>query len=115
MALLGLTAVLLSGCQSSPASPGSDSHTGMPLDHLPALRGDYFPLQSRAVGRPFHIYVRLPAGYDTTADISYPVIYVLDGDLLRTASIEGGTHAADSADSYRLGMNWLLGNLVDGD
>lgn len=30
---------------------------------------------------------------------------------LRTATIEGATHAADSANSYRLGMLWLFGRL----
>ena len=53
-----------------------------PLDHLPALSGDYFLFESRDVGRPFHIYVRLPEGYDENSSEQYPVVYLLDGDSL---------------------------------
>ncbi len=53
-----------------------------PLDHLPALRGDYFPIQSEATGRPYHIYVRLPDGYDPASERLYPTVYLLDGDSL---------------------------------
>lgn len=71
----------LSACQTAPpgAVEGSDGVT--PLDHLPALSGDYFEFQSDAVGRPFHIYVRLPEGYSTDGE-PYPVVYLLDGDSL---------------------------------
>jgi uncharacterized protein len=54
----------------------------VPLDHLPALRGDYFPIRSQATGWPYHIYVRLPEGYSDTPDALYPVVYVTDGDSL---------------------------------
>jgi uncharacterized protein len=53
-----------------------------PLQHLPALRGDYFRFESAALGRALHVYVRLPADYDADAAIRYPVVYVLDGDSL---------------------------------
>jgi uncharacterized protein len=53
-----------------------------PLDHLPALSGDYFPLHSAATGRDYHIFVRLPEGYEATSSASYPVVYILDGDSL---------------------------------
>jgi len=53
-----------------------------PLDHLPALSGDYFQFESRSVGRPFHIYVRFPEGYDENSNERYPVVYLLDGDSL---------------------------------
>lgn len=53
-----------------------------PLDHLPVLRGDYFPFDSRAVGRPFHIHVRLPENYQSDEGARYPVVYLLDGDSL---------------------------------
>jgi uncharacterized protein len=59
----------------------ANSEDTIPLNHLPALSGDYFRFESHAVGRPFHIYVRLPEGYvDDTAQ--YPVVYLLDGDSL---------------------------------
>ena len=53
-----------------------------PLDHLPALRGDYFRIDSDATGRPYHIYVRYPEGYDPAGDIRYPTVYLTDGDSL---------------------------------
>ena len=61
-------------------SPASE--VPRPLDHLPALGGDYFLFESRNVGRPFHIYVRLPEGYDANSSEQYPVVYLLDGDSL---------------------------------
>jgi predicted alpha/beta superfamily hydrolase len=54
----------------------------VPLDHLPALAGGYFPLVSQASGRRYHVYVRLPEGYDPARAQAYPVVYVLDGDSL---------------------------------
>lgn len=54
----------------------------IPLDFLPVLNGDYFKLNSQIIGRPYHIYVRYPEGYDETEDQQYPVIYLLDGDSL---------------------------------
>ncbi|SIN65125.1 hypothetical protein SAMN02745824_1475 [Parasphingorhabdus marina DSM 22363] len=50
------------------------------IAHLPALAGDYFALSSEKVGRTFHIYVRLPEGYESNPKQSYPVVYLLDGD-----------------------------------
>ncbi len=58
------------------------SQAVQPLDHLPALSGDYFKFESRTVGRPFHIYVRLPEDYDESSSERYPVVYLLDGDSL---------------------------------
>jgi uncharacterized protein len=60
-----------------PARPPS-----VPLEHLPALAGDYFPLTDPGSGRVHHVYVRYPEGYDATAATRYPVVYVLDGDSL---------------------------------
>ncbi|GJM10591.1 MAG: hypothetical protein DHS20C11_28670 [Lysobacteraceae bacterium] len=78
-----LTAVLLLlGCQSTARQSQTDTDSTIPLDHLPALAGDYFQFHSRAVGRPFHIYVSLPEGYDASESREYPVIYLLDGDSL---------------------------------
>lgn len=50
------------------------------IAHLPALWGDYFKLSSKKAGRDYHIYVRLPEGYDANPDHSYPTVYLLDGD-----------------------------------
>jgi predicted alpha/beta superfamily hydrolase len=72
----------LAACQTtSPLQPPAQSRV-TPLDYLPALKGDYFKLESKAVGRPFHIYVRLPESYAQKPDARYPVVYLLDGDSL---------------------------------
>jgi len=39
----------------------------------------YERFESETIGRGFHVYVMLPDGYDSSADTSYPTIYVLDG------------------------------------
>lgn len=68
-----------------PATITGDSATPssvVPLDHLPGLTGDYFPLASDANGRTYHVYVRLPEGYDASGDETWPVVYLLDGDSL---------------------------------
>ena len=65
------------------AAPPSDEATQpLPLDHLPALRGGYFPLLDTASGHAYHVYVRLPEGYDAAAGATWPVVYLLDGDSL---------------------------------
>lgn len=73
---LTLCLLLLLVCASAPRADL------VPLNHLPASRADYFQLNSREVGRPFHIYVRLPADYDRAAATRYPTVYVTDGDSL---------------------------------
>lgn len=63
------------------AAPAAAQRNSVPLDYLPALKGDYFPLQSREAGHLYHIYVRLPEDYEKGSQ-SYPVVYLLDGDSL---------------------------------
>lgn len=78
VAALCLMAVL-SGCAATRPEPP----VGLtPLDVLPALRGDYFPIHSAATGRTYHIHVRLPEGYDPAAATLYPTVYLTDGDSL---------------------------------
>ncbi len=67
----------LAGCTSVPQERAS-----VPLDHLPALAGDYFPISSESTGGTYHIYVRLPEGYNADPARLYPVVYLLDGDSL---------------------------------
>ena len=76
--------LLLAACASLPGAPEPPPAAAgiTPLDYLPALKGDYFKLESRSVGRPYHVYVRLPEGYDPAAAKRYPVVYLLDGDSL---------------------------------
>ncbi|HET7817601.1 MAG TPA: alpha/beta hydrolase-fold protein, partial [Sphingomicrobium sp.] len=56
--------------------------TPVPLDFLPALKGDHFGVNSAATGHSYHIYVRLPDGYEADRARRYPVVYLLDGDSL---------------------------------
>lgn len=63
----------------SPASAAQDA-PAIPLNHLPAIAGDYFPLASKETGLTYHIYVRHPQGYADDTAKRYPIIYLLDGD-----------------------------------
>lgn len=67
-------AALLSAC-TAPITRGAE-----PLDFLPSLTGDYFPLKSAAMGSTYHVYVRYPEKYLTDRTARYPVVYLLDGD-----------------------------------
>ncbi|MCD9027479.1 esterase family protein [Luteimonas sp. BDR2-5] len=85
LALACTATLLLAACASPPlAGPHAARAAAapVPLDHLPALRGDYFALDSQHTGRRHHIYVRLPEGYAENPHARYPVVYVLDGDSL---------------------------------
>lgn len=72
--------LLLAGCQTAPTSEPNAKL--IPLNHLPALAGDYFTIASEETGTSYHIYVRLPEGYDANRQKKYPVVYLLDGDSL---------------------------------
>lgn len=51
------------------------------IDHLTGLApADHVKLNSEIVGRPYHIFVRLPEDYHKT-DKLYPTVYLLDGDI----------------------------------
>ena len=63
------------------AAPGV-VQDAIPLDHLPALRGDYFRVESASTGRPYPLYIRYPEGYDPAAARLYPTVYLTDGDSL---------------------------------
>lgn len=71
------------GCAAPPVAPPTIASQGAAtLEHLPAIRSDYFRLDSRTLGRPFHIYVRLPDSYRDAPARAYPAVYLLDGDSL---------------------------------
>lgn len=74
--------LVLAACQAPPPAAQNGTIASTPLDHLPALRGDYFKHVSRAVGRLLHIYVAFPESYTQRARARYPVVYLLDGDSL---------------------------------
>ncbi len=61
----------------SAASAGED------LQFLHGL-GDtrYHHVESKGIGRGYHVYVMLPDGYEQAPDESYPTVYLLDGGAL---------------------------------
>lgn len=66
-------------CASAPANAEAPGQV-QPMNFLPAIAGDYFPLASKATGTLYHIYIRYPQGYAEAPDQRYPVVYLLDGD-----------------------------------
>ncbi len=42
----------------------------------------YQRIDSKIIGRPYHLFIMLPDGYDESPEQSYPTIYVLDGGAL---------------------------------
>ena len=75
---LAIAAALLVPVAAAAAQPA----TIVPLNHLPALAGDYFAIDSREAGHRYHVYVRTPEGYDENPAKRYPIVYLLDGDSL---------------------------------
>jgi hypothetical protein len=80
--LLAAASTMLIGCHSMGGSSRGSAAWHEPLDYLSGLRADYFRLESKRIGRGFHICVRLPEGYGQEKDKRYPTVYVLDGDVL---------------------------------
>lgn len=81
-AIAVLAALSLSLAAAPAVAQAVDEAVSAPLDRLAALRGDYFRIQSAATGGLYHIYVRYPEGYDPAADVTYPTVYLTDGDSL---------------------------------
>lgn len=87
-AVLALATISVAGCTTIETSHhktldhGPAQRNSVPLDYLPALKGDYFEIDSKLVGRKYHIYTRLPEGYEGDTTERYPVVYLLDGDSL---------------------------------
>lgn len=78
--LITLSALLsLAACG---AEPPSLTRPLVPLNYLPAVSGDYFPIVSKATGTRYHIYIRYPESYSQGGKQHYPIIYLLDGDSL---------------------------------
>ena len=75
-----LLALSIAGSTAAGAQPAPSPV--IPLNHVPAIKGDYFPLRSVEAGHDYHIYVRLPEGYADDPARLYPIVYLLDGDSL---------------------------------
>ena len=75
IASLGL---ILLGAEATAAPPRHEPV--QPMNFLPAIAGDYFPLASVATGVRYHIYVSYAQGYAANPAKQYPVVYLLDGD-----------------------------------
>lgn len=61
----------------------STVYAGVDTQYLQGM-GDvrYHHLDSKIIGRGFHVYVSLPDEYEQSSGETYPTIYVLDGGLL---------------------------------
>lgn len=79
-AIIAAAALAAAACTAVPTALPPPPVT--PLDHLPALKGDYFAIDSREAGHRYHIYVRYPEGYAERPNDRFPVLYLLDGDSL---------------------------------
>ena len=66
---------MLPACSAAPSAGRI-----VPLNYLPSLAGDYFPLKSAVMGSTYHIYIRYPDGYADQPGKRYPIVYLLDGD-----------------------------------
>ena len=52
------------------------------INYLPGIApADHYAIKSAETGRPHHVFVRLPEGYEQS-EKTYPVVYLLDGDIL---------------------------------
>ncbi len=80
--LLSILGLIVLSCFTMTATAADDTRDVGPITYLPALAGDYFPIESTAVGRKYHIFVRFPEGYSQSTEAKYPVVYLLDGDSL---------------------------------
>ena len=80
MKALARLLLLFAGLALTVIQPATAAPT--PIDYLPALKGGYFPIKSKETDLTYHIYVRLPDGYDANPQRKYPVVYLLDGDSL---------------------------------
>ena len=79
MVLIGRWLLALSVC-AFPAGPAATQN--FDPQYLQGLHHSHYHFfESESVGRPYHLYVRLPDEY-APGDSRYPVIYVLDGGAL---------------------------------
>ncbi len=80
-----ITALFLTACQTGGSSLAQVNDqqellSEVPVKYLSGMNAPkYHLVESEIVGRPFHLYVRLPEDYDPT--LSYPTIYLLDGGI----------------------------------
>ena len=69
----------------------------------------YHRIESKATGRPYHIYVKMPDGYKDSPEQSYPTIYLLDGGALfplMAAYSRYLTFAEEMPDSIIVGISY---------
>jgi len=89
------------------------------IDKLQSLNNPhYYQLNSQTLGRPFHIFVRLPDNYEEDAGASYPVVYLLDGGL--TFPMLAGYYRylrfnAEVPDAILVGISYGADNFEDGN
>lgn len=77
-----ITKLALALLAASGSATNAIAGENAPLSHLPALTGDYFRLDSRGDLGTYHVYIRYPEGYGKDPTVTYPTVYLLDGDSL---------------------------------
>ena len=78
----------------------------------------YQRVDSETLGRPFHIFVMLPDGYDQTPGENYPTIYVLDGGALfplLAAYYRYLNFGEEIPDAIIVGISYGSANFEDGN
>lgn len=53
-----------------------------PIQYLTGVAGDYWAIDSEAADHRYHVFVNYPESYDDAPERTYPVVYLLDGDIL---------------------------------
>ncbi len=107
-------AVLVCWIALLPASAGADD-----IGKLQGLNSPrYHLLDSETLGRPFHIFVRLPESYEEDAGVSYPVVYLLDGGV--TFPMLAGYYrylwfSEEVPDAILVGISYGADNFEDGN
>jgi predicted alpha/beta superfamily hydrolase len=89
------------------------------FDKLQGLNSPrYHQLDSKVLGRPLHIFVRLPEGYEENAEARYPVVYLLDGGI--TFPVLAGYYrylrfGEEVPDTILVGISYGADNFEDGN
>ncbi|WP_262693144.1 alpha/beta hydrolase [Kordiimonas aquimaris] len=111
-----LTLPIILGATTLPSS--AQDTDGAPITFMHGLnQPEYDQVSSETLGRDFHVYIRLPAGYHET-EAKYPVVYLLDGGA--TFPILGGYYnylsfAGDVPNMIVIGISYGSNTLEGGN
>jgi len=78
----------------------------------------YHQIDSEIIGRPYHLFIMLPDGYDGSPEQYYPTIYVLDGGALfplLSAYYRYLNFGQEIPDAIIVGISYGSDNFEDGN